>query len=149
VLLGQPVELKNQNAFAKLVREQVPATDQIRVFSALAYLSVPKQGYASAGECLERIEATPAERTACIEHVATSHFQQLSSWTTSDYQAAGKWLAAAPEGPAKISAIHAYAETVAKADPQAATQWALTLPAGNEREETLRRIRVATQSDQE
>lgn len=78
VLTGQPIEPKNQNEFAKMVRRQLTETDQVRVFCELAWLSVPKQGYGSASECLTRIEATSAERAACIEHVAISHFQQLA-----------------------------------------------------------------------
>ena len=78
VLTGQPIAPEKQNDFAKLVRQQLSEPDQVRVFSELAYLSVSKQGYASASECLNRIEATPAERAASIEHVATSHFQQLT-----------------------------------------------------------------------
>lgn len=66
----------------------------------------------------------------------------VKNWTTKDYQAAGKWLTATPDGPTKNAAIRAYAETVAKADPAVAKQWALTLPPGPEREETLQRIQA-------
>lgn len=66
----------------------------------------------------------------------------VKNWTQNDYQAAGKWLTATPDGPTKNAAIRAYAETVAKADPEVAKQWALTLPPGPEREETLQRIQT-------
>jgi hypothetical protein len=66
----------------------------------------------------------------------------VKNWTQTDYQAAGKWLTATPDGPNKNAAIRAYAETVAKADPEVAKQWALTLPPGPEREETLQRIQT-------
>lgn len=85
-----------------------------------------------------------SSKTYPIEQADSIIQRLVSAWTTLDYQAAGKWLAAASDGPAKFSAVRAYAETVAKTDPQVATQWALTLPAGNEREETLRKIRAAT-----
>jgi hypothetical protein len=45
----------------------------------------------------------------------------VKNWTQADYQAAGKWLAATPDGPTKNAAIRAYAETVAKADPEVAS----------------------------
>lgn len=61
----------------------------------------------------------------------------VRSWTRKDYQAAGKWLATAPEGPVKNSAIRSYAETVSQYDPRTAAQWALTLPPGADRKETL------------
>ena len=54
----------------------------------------------------------------------------VGEWTQQDYLAAGKWLSAAAEGPAKTAAVEAYAEAVAEYEPQVAAQWALTLPAG-------------------
>lgn len=66
--------------------------------------------------------------------------QMVRHWTTDDYQAAGKWLAATPDGPAKIISIRSYAETVANYEPQTAAQWALTLPPGKDRDETLKHI---------
>lgn len=64
----------------------------------------------------------------------------VSQWTQQDYLAAGKWLAAEPDGPAKSASVRAYAETVAEYEPQTAAQWALTLPPGEERTETLKTI---------
>jgi hypothetical protein len=64
----------------------------------------------------------------------------VSNWTRNDYQAAGKWLATAPEGPTKNAAIRSYAETVSRYEPETAAQWALTLPPGKNRDETLRNI---------
>lgn len=64
----------------------------------------------------------------------------MQNWTNSDYQAAGKWLAAEPNGPTKNASVVGYAEAVAKYDPQTAAQWAMTLPAGESRDETLRSI---------
>jgi hypothetical protein len=68
-------------------------------------------------------------------------------WTGQDYQAAGRWLAATTEGPAKDAAIQAYAGTVAKYDPAAAEQWAMTLPAGEDREATLVKIHTDWPAD--
>lgn len=64
----------------------------------------------------------------------------IGQWTQQDYQAAGKWLAAAPDGPAKSASINTYAGTVAEYDPGTAIQWALTLPEGPERQTTLEKI---------
>lgn len=61
----------------------------------------------------------------------------MTSWTRSDCQAAGQWLAAASDGPAKTTAIRTYAVTVASYDPGVAAQWALTLPPGPDRDTTL------------
>lgn len=64
----------------------------------------------------------------------------VRNWTQNDYQAAGKWLTATPDGPAKNTAIRSYAETISEYEPETAAQWALTLPPGKDREETLKRI---------
>jgi hypothetical protein len=64
----------------------------------------------------------------------------MGRWTEVDYQAAGKWLATAPDGLAKHSSIQAYAEKMSKYEPETATQWAMTLPAGEDRDRTLRQI---------
>ncbi len=64
----------------------------------------------------------------------------VRNWTRNDFQAAGTWLAAAPDGPTKNAAIRSYAGTVAEYEPETATQWALTLPPGKDREQTLKTI---------
>ncbi len=64
----------------------------------------------------------------------------IGEWTEQDYKAAGTWLAAAPESPAKHSAVLAYAKAIAVYEPQVANQWAQTLPPGPIRDETLKLI---------
>lgn len=64
----------------------------------------------------------------------------MRNWTQTDYRAAGKWLATAPERATKYTAVKSYAETVARYDPATATQWALTLPAGEQQQSTLQDI---------
>ena len=66
--------------------------------------------------------------------------KMVGNWTETDHQAAGKWLAATPAGPNKTTAIRSYAETVAKYEPESAAQWAMTLPPGQDRQETLKKI---------
>lgn len=65
----------------------------------------------------------------------------MAEWTTQDYRAAGQWLSAAPEGPAKQAAVVGYAKTVARYEPAAAAQWAETLPSGSARQTLLRQVR--------
>ena len=64
----------------------------------------------------------------------------VSKWTQRDYPAAGKWLATTPASPTKNTAIRSYAETVSTLDPATATQWAMTLPPGPDRDATLKHI---------
>jgi hypothetical protein len=70
-----------------------------------------------------------------------SHIDKLvRKWTEDDYQAAGKWLTTTPASPTKNTAIRSYAETVSAYDPATATQWAMTLPPGRDRDATLKHI---------
>ncbi|RYD42936.1 MAG: hypothetical protein EOP85_10690 [Verrucomicrobiaceae bacterium] len=64
----------------------------------------------------------------------------MTKWTEADYQAAGKWLASAPEGPARSASVKAYATTVSRYEPETAAKWAMTLPPGRERDVTLKQI---------
>jgi hypothetical protein len=64
----------------------------------------------------------------------------VGDWAQEDYVAAGRWLSAAPEGPARAAAVESYATAVAEYEPEIATQWALTLPPGPSRDATLRAI---------
>ena len=64
----------------------------------------------------------------------------VSDWARSDFQATGAWLNTTPAGPLKNSAIRSFAETVSSYAPEAAAQWALTLPAGEDRDQTLANI---------
>ena len=79
-------------------------------------------------------EKLPVEKAAGpISHI-------VSRWTERDYQAAGKWLASTPASPTKNTAIRSYAQTVSALDPATATQWAMTLPPGPDRDATLKHI---------
>ena len=78
---------------------------------------------------VEKVEKS----TNCIRRM-------VLEWTEKDYQAAGKWLAATPDSPSKNISIRYYAETVAKYEPASAAQWAMTLPPGQDRDETLKNI---------
>ncbi len=64
----------------------------------------------------------------------------VSQWTREDYQAAGSWINGAQEGPAKQAAVKSYARTVAPYEPASAAQWAVTLPAGQERDQLLKNV---------
>ena len=90
---------------------------------------------ADTGRWVEWLSANvPADRLA--EPVK----DMVGDWTQQDYQAAGQWLATAPENSAKHPAILAYAAAVAEYEPQVAGQWAMTLPPGPVRAETLKVI---------
>ncbi len=149
---------------ATLKDENLRANTEDRALRSLAAGSM-RDGFDSASQWLASARLTPTELESFadglaplpksadngrwVEWLATALpaaaaddniHNFVSVWTKSDCQAAGKWLAAAPDGPAKIPATRAFAETLAFYDPQVAAQWALTLPPGDERDATLKQI---------
>ena len=75
-----------------------------------------------------------------VEKSERSISMRVLNWMENDYQAVGKWLAATPASPSKNISIRRYAETVARYEPETAVQWAMTLPPGQDRDETLKKI---------
>jgi hypothetical protein len=66
--------------------------------------------------------------------------EMMQQWTQNDFKAAGNWLNDAKEGQIKEAAVESYAKTVAPYEPQAAAQWALTLPEGSQRSELIKQV---------
>lgn len=58
-------------------------------------------------------------------------------WTERDYRAAGEWLASQPDGDTRNIAVRSYVHAISPYEPTAAEDWALTLPEGAQRQETL------------
>lgn len=81
-------------------------------------------------------------RNFTSEKVASQTVPQLfGEIVNGDYRAAGDWLEKAPEGPAKNAAAATYARALAPYQIETAIRWALTLPAGSDRDHTLGTIR--------
>lgn len=74
----QQLKEENQLAFAKLVRDQLPEKDQTETLAKQASRLVGDDGYANVTGFMDRIAATPAERTACVEQAAESRIQSIS-----------------------------------------------------------------------
>ncbi len=74
-LLGS-VKEETQAAFTQLVRDQVPANEQTDIFAQQVANQAGKWlaqgGYAKVSDYLDRIGATPAERSACALQVAVA-----------------------------------------------------------------------------
>ncbi|MCX6878476.1 MAG: hypothetical protein NTW21_32375 [Verrucomicrobia bacterium] len=78
-------------AVAKLIRARVPASEQGDLFAQQASRLV-QVGYAEVTDYLSRIEATPAERTACVEHAASSKLSSNNQQVTrEDLDAMRAW----------------------------------------------------------
>ncbi len=114
---SQPLKDEDQAAFAKLVRDQIPEKEQTRILAQKASSLVSNDGgYLKVTEFLGRIDATPAERTACVEQAAESKLQNTSNQkkiTRENLDTMREWVTAqAPEstgtvtGKALASAIH-------------------------------------------
>ncbi|MEK7950902.1 hypothetical protein [Luteolibacter soli] len=67
--------------------------------------------------------------------------EMVRQWTRNDYKSAGEWIGTLKDGAAKDSAIKSFAKTVAPYEPEAALQWANSLPEGKERDQLLEQIR--------
>jgi hypothetical protein len=97
----QPLKDEEQLAFATLVREQVSKENQAWCLAEQASRLVGKKDYAKATEFLDRIQATPAERSASAEQAAESSIQTISHQskiTREDIDTLREWVTAqAPE----------------------------------------------------
>jgi hypothetical protein len=127
--------------------------------------SMMKEGFESASKWAEGAGLTPAELSSFGSDIGTSVppgeakrwtewfgsqlpgpacarpvRQIMMYWAEKDYVEAGNWLAAAPAGDMKNSATAMYAEAIAGKAPEAAAQWAETLPTGKLRTQTLARV---------
>jgi hypothetical protein len=92
---------EEQLAFATLVREQVSKENQARTLAQQASRYVGKKDYAKVTEFLDRIQATPAERSASVEQVAESSIQTISHQskiTREDIDTLREWVTAQAPG---------------------------------------------------
>lgn len=106
-------------------------SEKVRLANELTYFTTK----ADTGRWVEWLSGNLPE-----EHLAEPVRKLIGEWTEQDYVAAGKWLATAPDGPAKVAAVEAYARAVAHYEPLVAAQWAMTLPPGAARNATLRAV---------
>ncbi len=97
----QQLKDEDQLAFARLVREQVPQKEQAAALARQASRLIGNDGYAEVTGFLDRIQATPAERGACVANAAESSMQKISRQkkvTREDLDAMREWVTAqAPE----------------------------------------------------
>jgi len=97
------LEEKDQPAFAKLVREQLPEKDQAKAIARAVSVSpvVGPNNYSKVSDYLNRIEASPAECVACIDTAADSSFRMISDQrkiTAEDVEKLRTWIRSeAPE----------------------------------------------------
>lgn len=92
---------ENPAAFAKLVREQLSATNQTRIIARQASQMVWNGGYADVTNYLDLIGATPAERSACVDQAAISRIQSLpenQKVTRDDVGAMRDWVGSQSPG---------------------------------------------------
>jgi hypothetical protein len=102
----QPLEEKDQLAFANLVRNQVPEKEQTRTLAQQASRLVSDEGYSKVTGFLDRIQATPAERTATVEQAAENRIQSISfqkKVTREDLDSMREWVTA--QAPEKTGAV--------------------------------------------
>jgi cell fate (sporulation/competence/biofilm development) regulator YlbF (YheA/YmcA/DUF963 family) len=103
----QPLKEEDQLAFAKLVRDQVSEKDQAQTLAQQAARLAGKDGYSKVTGFLDRIQATPAERSACVEQAAESSIRSIShrnKITREDIDTMREWVSAqAPESTGSVT----------------------------------------------
>ena len=160
-------DMKERKEFLGLLRDFSKKEAGSSGSGALSYLApgIAKEGFAAGSRWIAENKLSPAEIAVLAGNIAmnakgsekgqwiewmgdglsgkereTKIETSVQQWTQKDHRAAGEWLAGLPEGPAKVPAVASFARTVADYDPQIASQWALTMPPGEKRKETLREI---------
>jgi hypothetical protein len=66
--------------------------------------------------------------------------QVVRRWTNNDFRATAAWIGEQPPSPLRDRATRTFAEAVAPHEPDTAANWALTLPASEDRTNLLRNI---------
>lgn len=61
-------------------------------------------------------------------------------WARGDFRATAKWIGEQPQGALRERATYGFAEAVSGTEPEAAAEWALTLPASERRMQLLQKI---------
>ncbi len=156
--------------FLKLYREYLktaPKAEMERSIGAMYYLAdgIGKDGFEEGSRWMTENDLSEEERNSLASSIGNNakssekglwidwmgenlsgkdRDRQIESvmqnWTQNDFRAAGEWLAEAPDSTAKTASVAAYAQTVAPHDPKVAAQWAITLPVGEKRKETLHSV---------
>ena len=91
----QQLKEEDQVAFAKLVRGQTPEAEQAEALARQAVRMAVQDRYTKAADFMKRIEATPAERKACVEEVAesmTQNFSHQKPMTREDFDRMRGWV---------------------------------------------------------
>ena len=91
----QQLKEKDQVAFAKLVRGQIPEAEQAEALARQAVRMAVQDRFTKAADFMKRIEATPAERKACVEEVAesmTQNFSHQKPMTREDFDRMRGWV---------------------------------------------------------
>lgn len=73
----------------------------------------------------------------------------VRNWTSNDFQSTADWIGSQPAGTLRDQSTRVFAETVAPHEPASAADWALTLPASEQRTELLNTIHAHWQRKDE
>lgn len=77
-LFSEKIDGTNEAALVKLIRDQLPEKQQGEALATRVSCIVKESGgYSEVAEFLNLIQATPAERTVCVERAAESELQEI------------------------------------------------------------------------
>lgn len=99
--LAGAIQTEDQAAFAAMVRIQVPERDRMKTLITPAANLASEEGYETVAGFMDRIQASPAERAACVANAVESRIGMLSqngAITREQLAVMREWtLAQAPE----------------------------------------------------
>jgi RNA polymerase sigma factor (sigma-70 family) len=104
--LNTPFQDSEQVAMAKLIRDQLPVDSQPSLLAEFAVHLSNADGYSKITDYLDRIDATPAERQACIERAASAKIQMISfnrKVSSADFDQVREW--AATQAPDRVDQV--------------------------------------------
>lgn len=122
------------NAATRWVESSSLSPDEMADFAA---------GVAHSGNYKDTAEWVQWMNTSLPADVANPAIRDMvSNWSRNDYRAAGKWVAGLAEGDFRNLTVGAFAKEVSSHAPDAAVQWAKTLPPGPDRDEIIHRVYI-------
>ena len=105
-LASNSLKEKSQLAYAELLRTQIPGKDHLEALARVASQMISEDGYTKINDYMDRIQATPEERTACVEKAATSKIYSISHQkpvADSDIDSLREW--AATQAPDRVNLV--------------------------------------------
>ena len=117
----------------------LPENDLNRLMKTMSQSHVDASKRPAMLEWIGKTETDPTKLTEYTRNI-------IPSWTQQDFNGTGAWINQQPPGVMREAATQSFAETLAPHEPEAASVWALNLPASENRTKLLQKIRDSWKS---